>query len=30
LNFQCPVCFGTGVNTGQRCQMCGGAGWGVS
>ncbi|OYV78868.1 MAG: hypothetical protein B7Z73_19395 [Planctomycetia bacterium 21-64-5] len=30
LKFQCPACFGTGVNNGECCDMCGGAGWGVA
>ena len=30
LKFQCPVCFGTGINDGEKCGMCGGSGWGAS
>jgi len=30
VKFQCPVCFGDGVNEGGACTMCGGSGWGVS
>ncbi len=30
LKFQCPVCFGEGVNDGDHCGMCGGTGWGAS
>jgi len=30
LKFQCPVCFGEGVNDGDECDMCGGTGWGAS
>lgn len=30
LKFQCPVCFGTGVNDGEACTMCGSCGWGAS
>jgi hypothetical protein len=30
LKFQCPACFGDGVNNGQRCTICGGEGWGTS
>lgn len=30
LKFQCPACFGSGVNNGAGCEMCGGAGWGVA
>ena len=27
--FQCPVCFGSGTNDGERCETCCGNGWGV-
>jgi hypothetical protein len=30
MEFQCPICFGDGVNDGETCTMCGGKGWGVS
>ena len=30
LKFQCPVCFGEGVNDGDQCDICGGTGWGAS
>jgi hypothetical protein len=30
LRFQCPVCFGSGVNDGERCEICRGTGWGAS
>ncbi len=30
LKFQCPVCFGSGVNDDSTCTICGGSGWGVS
>jgi hypothetical protein len=29
LKFQCPACFGNGVNMGQICTLCGGSGWGA-
>jgi len=28
LKFQCPVCFGTGLNDDTKCVGCGGIGWG--
>ena len=28
MKFQCPVCFGDGVNDGASCVMCGGTGLG--
>jgi DnaJ-class molecular chaperone len=30
MKFQCPVCFGDGVNDDRTCSMCGGTGWGAS
>ena len=30
LEFQCPGCFGEGINNGELCTLCGGKGWGVS
>jgi hypothetical protein len=30
LKFQCPVCFGSGVNDDKECSICGGSGWGAS
>jgi hypothetical protein len=30
LKFQCPVCFGGGMNDDEKCIMCGGSGWGAS
>ena len=29
LKFECPACFGSGVNDGEKCILCGGGGWGV-
>ena len=29
LTFECPICFGQGVNDDNECTMCGGLGWGV-
>jgi hypothetical protein len=29
LKFQCPICFGTGVNMENTCTGCGGSGWGA-
>ena len=29
LKFQCPVCFGTGVNDANECSICNGKGWGA-
>lgn len=29
LKFECPVCFGEGVNDGEACPVCHGEGWGV-
>jgi hypothetical protein len=29
LKFECPACFGAGVNNGATCTLCGGAGWGA-
>jgi hypothetical protein len=29
LEFQCPVCFGTGINDDIECFICGGSGWGA-
>lgn len=26
---QCPMCFGAGTNDNERCELCGGQGWGV-
>jgi hypothetical protein len=30
LKFQCPVCFGTGINDGEKCVGCSGVGWGAA
>lgn len=30
LKFQCPVCFGTGINEGETCIGCSGIGWGAA
>jgi hypothetical protein len=29
LKFECPICFGEGLNDGATCLMCGGVGWGA-
>jgi hypothetical protein len=29
LKFQCPICFGSGLNDKKKCPMCGGTGWGA-
>jgi hypothetical protein len=30
LSFQCPVCFGTGINDDVTCIGCDGLGWGAA
>jgi hypothetical protein len=30
LAFQCPACFGTGINNGATCTLCDGSGWGAA
>ena len=30
VKFQCPSCFGSGINDGDECYICGGVGWGLS
>jgi hypothetical protein len=30
LKFQCPACFGSGINNESECKMCDGAGWGAA
>ena len=29
LKFQCPGCFGTGINNEEVCTLCDGLGWGA-
>lgn len=29
LKFECPGCFGTGVNNNETCILCDGLGWGA-
>ena len=29
LTFECPICFGEGINCDEDCIICGGIGWGA-
>lgn len=29
ITFECPVCFGEGINNGESCPVCEGIGWGA-
>ncbi len=30
LKFECPGCFGVGINNDETCILCGGKGWGAT